>query len=66
MPDADYFLTIAELAVALAGFGGLAALIGKRPGAESARVDAGRLRAMLEHSLATMILAVFPVALARF
>ena len=64
--DADYFLTIAELAVALAGFGSLAALIGRRTGAESAAVDAGRLRAMLERSLAAMILAVLPVSLARF
>jgi hypothetical protein len=64
--DADYFLTIAELAVALAGFGSLAALIGRQPGAESAAVDAGRLRAMLERSLAAMILAVLPVSLGRF
>lgn len=62
----DYFLTIAELAVALAGFGSLAALIGRRPGGESAAVDASRLRAMLERSLTAMILAVLPVSLARF
>lgn len=64
--DSDYLLTIAELAVALAGFGSLAALIGRRTGTESAAVDAGRLQAMIEHSLATMILAVLPVSLARF
>ena len=64
--DADYLLTIAELAVALAGFGSLAALIGRRTGIESAAVDAGRLQAMIEHSLATMILALLPVSLARF
>ena len=64
--DSDYFLTIAELAVALAGFGSLAALIGRRSGPESAAVDAARLRMMVEHSLATMLLAVLPVSLARF
>lgn len=64
--DGDYFLTIAELAVALAGFGSLAALIGKRPGGESAAVDAGRLRAMLERSLTAMLLAVLPVSLQHF
>ena len=64
--DDDYFLTIAELAVALAGFGSLAALIGRRSGGESAAVDAGRLRAMLERSLTAMILAVLPVSLGRF
>ena len=52
--------------MALAGFGSLAALIGRRSGGEAAAVDAGRLRAMIEHSLAAMILAVLPVSLARF
>ena len=64
--DGDYFLTIAELAVALAGFGSLAALIGRRTGSESAAVDAGRLRAMLERSLTTMVVAVLPIALSNF
>ena len=62
----DDFRTIAELAVALAGFGSLAALIGRGRGSESAAVDAGRLRAMLERSLTAMILAVLPVSLGRF
>lgn len=64
--DTDYFLTVAELAVALAGFGSLASLIGRSSGAESAAVDAGRLRGMLERSLSVMVLAVFPVALSQF
>ena len=64
--DAEFFLTTAELAVALAGFGSLAALIGRHRSAEPAAVDAERLRGMLEHSLATMILAVLPLALTRF
>lgn len=64
--DSDYFLTIAELAVALAGFGSLASLIGKRPGGESAAVDASRLRAMLERSLTAMVLAVLPISLGHF
>jgi hypothetical protein len=64
--DANFFLTIAEIAVALAGFGSIAALIGRRASVDSAAVDAQRLRAMLEDSLATMFLAVLPIALARF
>jgi len=64
--DTEFFLTIAELAVALAGFGSLASLIGRRSGAESAAVDAGRLRGMLERSLSIMILSVFPISLTHF
>jgi hypothetical protein len=64
--DTEFFLTVAELSVALAGFGSLASLIGRQPGSESAAVDAGRLRGMLERSLSVMILAIFPVSLASF
>jgi len=64
--DTDFFLTIAELSVALAGFGSLASLIGRRSGAESAAVDAGRLRGMLERSLSLMILSIFPISLTYF
>jgi hypothetical protein len=64
--DADFFLTIAELAVALAGFGSLASLIGRQSGPESAAVDAGRLRGMLERSLTLMILSILPISLTRF
>ena len=66
MLGTEFFLTIAELSVALAGFGSLASLIGRQPGAESAAVDAGRLRGMLERSLSVMILAIFPVSLTAF
>jgi len=62
----EFFLTVAELSVALAGFGSLASLIGRQPGAESAAVDAGRLRGMLERSLSVMILSIFPVSLTSF
>jgi hypothetical protein len=62
----EFFLTVAELSVALAGFGSLASLIGRQPGAESAAVDAGRLRGMLERSLSVMILSIFPISLTFF
>jgi hypothetical protein len=64
--DTEFFLTIAELSVALAGFGSLASLIGRRAGSESAAVDAGRLRGMLDRSLSVMILSIFPISLTYF
>ena len=66
MLGTEFFLTVAELSVALAGFGSLASLIGRQPGAESAAVDAGRLRGMLERSLSVMLLSIFPVSLTSF
>jgi len=64
--DTEFFFTIAELSVALAGFGSLASLIGRQSGSESAAVDAGRLRGMLDRSLSVMILSIFPVSLTHF
>ena len=62
----DYLPLVAEVAVALAGFGSLAGLIGRRGSSESPEVDAGRLRGMLERALAVAVLALLPMALGQF
>jgi hypothetical protein len=51
----------AEVAVAFAGFSGLAALLGRRRSRDDVRVDVMRLRAILEGSLVVAGAAVLPV-----
>ena len=62
----DYLPLLAEIGAALAGFGSLAGLIGRRGSSESPEVDAGRLRGMLERALAVVLLALLPLALGQF
>lgn len=62
----DYLPLIAEIGAAVAGFGGLAGLIGRQRSAESPEVDAGRLRGMLERALIVVLLAMLPLALGQF
>ncbi len=52
---------VAELAIALAGFASLVAIIGRRQGRDTAVVDAIRLRWMLEISLLTSAFALLPL-----
>jgi hypothetical protein len=47
----DALFTVAELAIAFAGFASLAAVIGRRHGGDRPEIDALRLRNMLEASL---------------
>ena len=62
----DYLPLVAEIGAALAGFGGLAGLIGRQGSSESPEVDAGRLRGMLERALVIVLLALLPMALGQF
>jgi len=59
-------LTTVEVAVAFAGFGGLAALLGRRRTRDDARIDVMRLRAILEGSLLTGGAAALPVVLLAY
>jgi hypothetical protein len=54
-------LTIAELAVALAGFASLVSVIGRRQDATSRALDSRRLRAMLEVALHNAAFALVPL-----
>ena len=56
-------MTTAEIAVAFAGFGGLAALLGRRRTRDDVRIDVMRLRAILEGSLVVGGSAILPVIL---
>jgi len=62
----ETLLTIAELAVALAGFASLVSVIGGRPN-DASRVSASlRLRAMLEIALRNAVFALLPLPFLQF
>ena len=63
MDHRDTLLTLAEIAVALAGFTGLVSVIGHRHDDASRRVDWFRLRMMLEVSLRNAAFALLPLPL---
>ncbi len=63
--DSDSLTLMAELAIALAGFSSLVAIIGQRLSRDSPAVQATRLRAMLETSLLTGAACVIPLVAAK-
>ncbi len=63
--DSDSLTLMAELAIALAGFASLVAIIGQRRSRDSPAVEATRLRAMLESSLLTGAACVIPLVAAK-
>ncbi len=58
--SADHLTTIAEVAIALAGFSALIVLLSGRSGRADPRADVLRLRIMLETSLLVVAFALFP------
>jgi hypothetical protein len=63
--DSDSLTVMAELAIALAGFASLVAIVGQRLSRDSPAVQATRLRAMLESSLLTGAACVIPLIAAK-
>lgn len=61
MIDTGELLTIAELAVALAGFSALVTVLGTRAVGSDPRLDAFGLRALVEISLLVAALSLFPL-----
>jgi hypothetical protein len=61
MEHADALLTIAEIALGLAGFGGLFLAIGRDRAAARNPADTYRLGLLLTTALATLLLALLPV-----
>ncbi len=59
--DSDALTIMAELAVALAGFASLVAIVGQRRSRDSPAVEAIRLRSMLETSLLTGAACLIPL-----
>jgi hypothetical protein len=66
MEEADTLQTFAEIGVALAGFTGVAVVVGRRAAGTWTYVELSELRQLLEASLAVVLLSLFPLVLARF
>ena len=66
MPESDVLLTIAEVAVAFAGFSSLVGILGQRSSLDDPRVLGVRMRAMLLSSLVVVAFSILPVALGRY
>ena len=60
MAISDNLALIAELAIGLAGFASLVAVVGQRQGRDSRELDVSRLRGMLELSLIVTGFALIP------
>lgn len=66
MDRAEALLSIAEIAVALAGFGGIFVALARDPAAERSPANTYRLVMLLSAALSTLVLALLPVALLAF
>ena len=66
MQDAEFLFIIAEVAVAFAGFASIVAVLGQRSTRDHPRLDASRLRGLLECSLVVVAFSLFPYAATRF
>lgn len=62
----DVLLTVAEVAVAFAGFASLSAIIANQFAGERLEVATGRLRILLGSSLTTIAVAFIPIVLIAF
>jgi hypothetical protein len=63
--DADFLFIVAEVAVGLAGFASIVAAIGQRNTSDDPRIDASRLRGLLECSLVVVAFSLLPYAFHR-
>ncbi len=66
MRDADLFLTIAEVAVAFAGFASLVGILGQRSSRDDPRVLGVRMRGMILFSLLAVAFSLVPFAFHRW
>lgn len=66
MIDTDVLFTIAEIAVALAGFSAIVGVLSARKGEVSLKVNALRLQVMLETCFVVLAAALLPVLLEKF
>ena len=63
MSEPDVLLTLAEVAVAFAGFASLVGVLGQRRSADDSRVIGLRMRGMLLSSLMVVAFSIFPIIL---
>ncbi len=66
MSESDVLMTIAEVAVAFAGFASLVGVLGQRSSADDPRVIGLRMRGMLLSSLMVVAFSIFPILLTRY
>ena len=66
MSESDVLLTIAEVAVAFAGFASLVGVLGHRSSADDPRVIGVRMRGMLLSSLMVVAFSIFPIILVGY
>jgi hypothetical protein len=66
MDGSDALQTFSQLGVALAGFTGVAIVLGGRAAGSWDYVERGQLRQLLESSLAVVLLSMLPLVLERF
>ena len=66
MTEKDFFFTLAELAVALAGFSAIVGVLGSRRGSRDNKVNSLRLQVMLETCFVVAAASLFPVILDQF
>lgn len=59
-------LTLAEIAVAFAGFSAIVSVLGRRPGRDDPRSDSYRLRILVEVALIVVAFSLLPVILSKF
>jgi hypothetical protein len=64
--ESEVLLTIAEVAVAFAGFASLVGILGQGTSADDPRVIGVRMRGMLLSSLMVVAFSIFPILLARY
>ena len=63
MDPQDALTTVAEIAIAIAGFSGIAAVLGRHSEGEWAPVDVFRLRLLLRLSFAVVLFCFLPIVL---
>jgi len=66
LPESEVLLTLAEVAVAFAGFASLVSILGRGTSADDPRVLSLRMRAMLLTSLLVVAFSLIPVILSGY
>ncbi len=66
MQDSDLLLTIAEVAVAFAGFASLVSILGQRSSQDDLYVSSVRMRAMVLYSLLVVAFSLSPFVFNRY
>ena len=66
MTESDVLLTIAEIAVAFAGFASLVSVLGKGTSSDDPRVSGTRMRGMIIFSLMAIAFSLIPYLLHRY